>query len=93
MRRSWLRAVRLIVLLAGAGVGGPAAAADCEGLPGVRCDGGGRIQSSAPSSGLKPVETLGGAFATSTEPATWGAINFRADGSRCVGLLRRGVCK
>lgn len=26
-------------------------------------------------------------------PATLGTITFRGDGSRCVGLLRRGSCK
>lgn len=26
-------------------------------------------------------------------PATFGAISFRNDGSRCIGLVRRGNCK
>ena len=74
-------------------VAGTAVAADCEGLPGVRCEGNGRIQYSTPSPRLKPVETLGGAFATNNEPATWGAVTFHGDGSKCIGLLRRGACK
>jgi hypothetical protein len=68
-------------------------AADCEGLPGVHCSADGRMQYVTPVPKLKPVETLGGAFATNTEPATWGAITFNGDGSRCIGLLRRGTCK
>lgn len=35
------------------------------------------------------------AFSLSREnqPATLGAISFHGDGTRCVGLLRRGSCK
>jgi hypothetical protein len=27
------------------------------------------------------------------QPATLGTMTFRGDGSQCIGLLRRGVCK
>jgi hypothetical protein len=27
------------------------------------------------------------------QPATFGAISFRNDGTRCIGLVRRGSCK
>ena len=29
----------------------------------------------------------------SDQPATFGAISFRNDGTRCTGLVRRGSCK
>lgn len=88
---AWTPAAIAITL--GLAIGFAIAAGDCEGLPGVRCDGDGRLQYSSPPPRLRSVQTLGGAFATNNNPATWGAITFHGDGSRCIGLLRRGACQ
>jgi len=40
-----------------------------------------------------PIQNLGGDLSPeSDQPATLGAISFSGDGSRCIGLLRRGSC-
>ena len=39
-------------------------------------------------------QSYGGAFSSLADhqPATLGAVTFRGDGTRCMGLLRRGSC-
>jgi len=45
-----------------------------------------------------PMETIGDDLSTGADPtgadppATLGAITFRGNGTRCIGLLRRGAC-
>ena len=45
-----------------------------------------------------PMETIGDDLSTGADPtgadtpATLGAITFRGNGTRCIGLLRRGTC-
>jgi hypothetical protein len=34
-----------------------------------------------------------GASLTQESPATLGAITFNGDGTKCIGLLRRGACR
>jgi hypothetical protein len=43
---------------------------------------------------LEPYQSIGRDLSPSyEEPATFGAITFRGDGTRCIGLLTRGRCK
>jgi len=46
-------------------------------------------------SGYAPsIQSLGGGLSPAfDQPATFGAISFRNDGTRCTGLVRRGSCK
>ena len=41
-----------------------------------------------------PVESIGSDILVGqdSDPATFGAITFRGNGTRCIGLLRRGAC-
>jgi hypothetical protein len=71
-------------------------AADCEGLPGVRCDPDGTARLSAPGRGpsARALENIGNQILPYYDtPGTLGAVTFQGDGTRCIGLLRRGVCK
>jgi hypothetical protein len=49
----------------------------------------------AASSTDKRFESLGASLSASQydQPATLGTITFRGDGTRCIGLLRRGGCQ
>lgn len=54
----------------------------------------GRSDTSARNVNGTPMIGMGRDLALSRdEPATFGAITFRGDGTRCVGLLTRGNCK
>ena len=41
-----------------------------------------------------PIESIGSDILVGqdSDPATLGAITFRGNGTRCIGLLRRGAC-
>jgi hypothetical protein len=53
-----------------------------------------RSDTLAPRANGTPMIGMGRDLALSRdEPATFGAITFRGDGTRCVGLLTRGNCK
>jgi len=43
---------------------------------------------------FSPVESIGSDILVGqdSDPATLGAITFRGNGTRCIGLLRRGAC-
>ena len=52
-----------------------------------------RSNLSASPERFAPIRNLGEAFSSGPDqPATLGAITFGGNGSRCVGLLRRGRC-
>jgi hypothetical protein len=45
--------------------------------------------------GLPPIRNIADDFSPGQDPeqpATLGAITFRGNGTRCIGLLRRGAC-
>jgi hypothetical protein len=70
--------------------------ADCEGLPGVQCDADGTARLSVPGRGssVRPLDNLGNyTLPYHDQVGTLGAVTFQGDGTRCIGLLRRGVCK
>lgn len=54
-----------------------------------------RAQPSGSAYRFQPIDGLGGSLLSGSydQPATLGAITFNADGSRCIGLLRRASCK
>ena len=52
-----------------------------------------RPSNAASPSRFEPIRNIGDDFLTAQEqPATIGAITFRGNGTRCIGLLRRGSC-
>jgi hypothetical protein len=59
----------------------------CATLPRSRSD-----ISTAPTR-IRPIQNIGEDFTTERDqPATLGAITFGGNGTRCIGLLRRGSC-
>jgi len=81
-----------IVLVA---LGTPGLAQPCNPLiDGTYCATQSKSTLDIPKSSTSPKLNFGDAFSTvaDNQPATLGAITFRGDGTRCMGLLRRGSC-
>jgi hypothetical protein len=54
-----------------------------------------RANTARPSVSLPAIRNIAEDFSPGQEPdqpATIGAITFRGNGTRCIGLLRRGAC-
>jgi hypothetical protein len=54
-----------------------------------------RANTARPAVSLPAIRNIGEDFSPGQDPdqpATLGAITFRGNGTRCIGLLRRGVC-
>jgi len=52
-----------------------------------------RPSNAASPTRFAPIRNIGDDFLTGQDqPATIGAITFRGNGTRCIGLLRRGAC-
>jgi hypothetical protein len=64
-------------------------------IDGTYCAGAPNSRPPAASSTDRRFESLGASLSASQydQPATLGAITFRGDGTSCIGLLRRGICK
>jgi hypothetical protein len=90
------RIVLVTVLLLVVGV--PAMAQPCNPvIDGTYCaeEANRRRDISTSRPGLPPIRNIADDFSPGQDPeqpATLGAITFRGNGTRCIGLLRRGAC-
>ena len=77
--------------------GTPSTAQPCNPvIDGTYCASQPRRAATGPSPGisLTPMQSIARDVAsTRDDTATIGAITFRGDGTRCIGLMRRGNCK
>jgi hypothetical protein len=77
--------------------GTPSAAQPCNPvIDGTYCASQPGRAATGPSGGtsLTPIQSIAGDLSGPREDtATFGAITFRGDGTRCIGLMRRGNCK
>ena len=90
----------LVALLAGPGAPAQAQGQNCtsykgrsycDDLPGVS-SASSSSSSSSSSSYLSPIGLGTESWFGQNPPATFGAITFNGNGSRCMGLLRQGNC-
>ena len=52
------------------------------------------VDSAMRTTSFTPIQGIGQDLSTSREdPVTFGAVTFRGDGTKCIGLLTRGNCK